>query len=267
MLDLIEIIGMRKQGKRNRKFCLVKCSYCGKTVEMRHDIYLRSQSCGCLKAIKASKTALGLRTHKSSRTRLYSAWQNMKMRCFNPNNNRYDRYGGRGITVCEEWKDDFVAFQKWALENGYDEKKTIDRIDNDKGYSPDNCRWATGKEQSRNRSTTLSVDYEGANYSLVEVAELSGVPHDVLKLRYRAGDRGERLVRPVGEDWTRMTGEKNANAKITAEIALDIKQRLAKKETAVSIAASHGISKYLVYDIKRGKTWKHITVDNTEVTD
>lgn len=267
MLDLIEITGMKKRGKRNRKFCLVKCSYCGKTVEMRYDGYLASQSCGCLKAIKASKTALGLRTHKSSKTRPYRIWTSMKDRCYNVKNKRYDRYGGRGISVCDEWKSDFVAFQKWALKNGYDEKKTIDRIDNDKGYSPDNCRWATNKEQSRNRSTTLSVLYKGAYYSLAEVAELSGVPRDILSNRYRAGERGERLVRSVGEGWTRMTGETNVNAKITAEIALDIKQRLAKKETAVSIAASHGISKYLVHDIKRGRTWKHITVDNTEVTD
>ena len=90
----------------------------------------------------------------------------MKDRCLNPNNNRYYRYGGRGITICDEWLHDFLAFYDWAMANGYDEnaprgKCTIDRIDNDKGYSPNNCRWVGLKEQRNNRSDLRSKQYEG----------------------------------------------------------------------------------------------------------
>ncbi len=89
--------------------------------------------------------------HGMSRTRLYKCWKDMKSRCLNPTNNWYDHYGARGITVCDEWLK-FEPFAEWALSNGYSDNLTIDRIDNSKGYSPDNCRWATQHEQSMNKS-------------------------------------------------------------------------------------------------------------------
>lgn len=113
-----------------------------------------TKSCGCLLRETIGNVKL---SHGCSRTRLYKVWLHMKDRCYNRSNKNYHRYGGRGITVCDEWRNDFGKFQEWAMANGYDENApfgqcTIDRIDNDKGYRPDNCRWADMKVQRNNQS-------------------------------------------------------------------------------------------------------------------
>ena len=116
-------------------------------------IQSRTRSCGCLniERIKERRTS-----HQKIHTRLYKVWANMIQRCTNTKHNRYHRYGGRGISVCDEWRNNFQAFYDWAMANGYDENAprgccTIDRIDNDKGYSPDNCRWGDMKVQRHNQ--------------------------------------------------------------------------------------------------------------------
>lgn len=113
-----------------------------------------TKSCGCLhdEGARIRRT-----THGKSSTRLNGIWTMMKQRCYNPSNKNYNRYGGRGITVCDEWLHNFQAFYEWAIANGYDENAptgqcTIDRIDNDKGYDPDNCRFITIQEQQHNKS-------------------------------------------------------------------------------------------------------------------
>ena len=107
-----------------------------------------TKSCGCLQVESRVEQAT---KHGKSECRLYDVWHGMKQRCGNPLNKNYAGYGRRGIKVCDEWLNSFQAFYDWATANGYREGLSLDRIDNDKGYSPDNCRWTTMKEQANNR--------------------------------------------------------------------------------------------------------------------
>jgi hypothetical protein len=115
--------------------------------------------------------------HHGKGTRLYSIWKAMKTRCFNPNFAAYARYGGRGITVCKEWVDDFLAFQKWALANGYSDDLTLDRIDTNKSYCPENCRWASYKEQANNTRRNIKITVNGETGTVAEICRKYSVNH------------------------------------------------------------------------------------------
>ena len=107
-----------------------------------------TRSCGCLQKARSSSAHI---KHGGDGTRTYTIWTNMKQRCLNQKHPKYKHYGGRDITICPEWLNDFSAFRDWSVAHGYRDDLTIDRIDNDKGYSPDNCRWADAFTQRNNQ--------------------------------------------------------------------------------------------------------------------
>lgn len=100
------------------------------------------------------------------KNRLYSIYQGMTKRCYYPDNQNYKYYGGKGIVICNEWKSDFSAFKKWALENGYQDNLTIDRINTNGNYEPSNCRWVSMKEQCNNRTSNHLITYKGKTQNL-----------------------------------------------------------------------------------------------------
>lgn len=105
-------------------------------------------------------------THGESRTRLYRIWRNIKSRCFNPNLPTYPEYGGRGITMCEQWSQSYETFRDWSLENGYGDDLLIDQIDNDLGYAPENCRWADIFVSNNNQRDILNIRHLGRSMSI-----------------------------------------------------------------------------------------------------
>lgn len=129
-------------------------------------------------------------------TRIYRIWGNMIQRCDNPNNTHYKYYGGIGINVCDEWRNskDFI---KWAMENGYEENLTLDRIDGTKGYYPDNCRWVTRKEQSNNVKNNRIITIKGVSHNISEWANISGIALNTLYKRANSGWDSNRLLDPV----------------------------------------------------------------------
>ncbi len=172
---------------------------CGNILITRADA-LRSgkaKSCGCWNREIAKKTAKAKTKHGKRDTRLYRIWAGMKARCYNKNNRGYKHYGGRGIIMCDEWKNDFQVFYDWAMANGYSDNLTIDRIDVNGNYCPENCRWATNETQKKNMRTNIVVEYKGTRMCLTEAAERSGINGQTLFSRYQVGNRGERLFRPV----------------------------------------------------------------------
>lgn len=184
------LLVLERDGSDKQKNATWKCLCdCGNQV-VKTGIYLRNgdtRSCGCLQKETVSNL---MSTHKKSKTRLYRVWAGIKTRCCNSNSDNYKYYGGNGITICDEWKNSFEAFSKWAIKNGYDENApaqecTIDRIDSSKGYSPENCRWANHKEQCNNQTSNKMLTYNGDVHTMSEWADILGIKYTTLRARIR----------------------------------------------------------------------------------
>lgn len=149
-----------------------------------------SKSCGCVtKQNGGLKPRSNKQQKHESKCRLYKIRQGMIDRCNNPNNKAYKNYGGRGIRVCDEWSgnDGYVNFRKWSMSNGYNDAFSIDRINNDSDYSPDNCRWVDRKTQANNTRVNLRITYKGETHTAMEWGDIYGISGHKIARRYNAG--------------------------------------------------------------------------------
>lgn len=191
------LVVLKYEGQDLRHHALWSCLCdCGKTIRVNSSnlIWGNTKSCGCLrKKLNTEKCT----THGLSKTRLYEIWAGMKKRCINPNSHAYERYGGREITVCNEWMD-FPPFYKWAIANGYEEDLTIERKNNDGNYEPSNCVWATYKIQARNMKTNHRISFRGEVFCINEWAEKLNIAPGTLWNRIKLGWSTERaFTQPV----------------------------------------------------------------------
>lgn len=162
------------QNKHGHWYNSYEC-FCGTSfIAMPYQVKkYKNRSCGCLRGAHISSFNT---THGLSKHRLHGIWSGMIKRCSNPKCERYPRYGGKGITVCKEWLEDFKVFYDWAMSNGYAEPLTIERRDNDGNYEPSNCKWATVLEQQNNTSKNVFIIWMDIRYTMSQWAKLLGIP-------------------------------------------------------------------------------------------
>ncbi len=153
-------------------------------------------SCGCY-----HKEMIGdlRRSHGYTGTRLYNTWKNIKARCLYPNSRRYNDYGGRGISICKEWELSFVNFKNWALNNGYTDKLSIERKNNNENYCPDNCEWITNATQQLNRRDNRNISFKGETKTLSEWAKEIGMCYKTLEKRLNTWPIEKAMITPVSK--------------------------------------------------------------------
>ena len=170
---------------RKRVMWKCRCEACGKEFEVRQDALKNIESCGCRRNID---NGIRMTVHSESRTRLYKIYYSMIRRCYDTKLPEYNRYGGRGIYVCDEWRNDKLTFFEWARNNGYnpeDSTLSLERIDVDGNYEPSNCKWIPVKDQYNNMRKTIRM----ANISLAEFCRRAGLDYKhVRRLYYSTHD-------------------------------------------------------------------------------
>lgn len=178
--------------ENGRKYVMWACECdCGNIITIRSDALTsnNTRSCGCLKQ--------GNKVHDLYYTTQRKILSNMKQRCYNPKNNAYENYGGRGIKICDDWLDSkkgLINFYQWSIESGFEEGLTIDRINNDGGYEPSNCRWISKGKQNRNKRSNVYATIDGKTELIVDLAKRYNKKYRTVMSRYESGFRGRDLI-------------------------------------------------------------------------
>ena len=201
----LTVIDYDHMGKGGNSYWLCKCDCGNNTVVSKcHLKDGHTRSCGCYSIELSTERLLSIPRVRTSDEykRIYRIWHGMIDRCENHNNLYHGSYGGRGIYVCEEWHD-FKTFYDWAINSGYDDDLTIDRIDNNDGYYPDNCRWADRVTQLNNTRRNRYLTYCGVRHSFSEWSRILNVPRSSLQYRIRHGQmfNFEEYFGEVDDDW------------------------------------------------------------------
>lgn len=181
-------------GRDNRGEAMWLCvCECGKERKIRGSS-LRvglTKSCGCLNKEIVSKNS---KTHGRSNSALHNVWRKMKQRCFSEKDQAFKYYGGRGITVCDEWKDNFENFYKCSMTNGYSDGLTLDRINVNGNYEPSNCRWVTMKVQQNNRRNNRRIEFNGQVHTITEWSVITGINLSTISMRLKKGWSAEKTL-------------------------------------------------------------------------
>lgn len=220
MSKAIDISGMRfghltviREVGREHKEIVWECKCdCGNIVHRKsYEIRHKLTNCGCMtKDILREKNS----RHGLYGTRIHRTYTNMKTRCYNPHYYLFKNYGGKGITICDEWlgENGLKNFADWSMKNGYSDKLSIDRIDNSKGYSPENCRWVDMRTQQNNRTNNRILSCGGESHTMAEWSKISGIPYFAIQGRLSRGwSEQDAVSRPL----QRQKNREGKNASVT----------------------------------------------------
>jgi hypothetical protein len=254
----LTVVALSERRDREGRWWECRCR-CGKQV-FAVTRSLRSgntRSCGCARkaGVLAAVMTHGA-TSRDGHMPEYHVWQVMNQRCHLPSSRGYALYGGRGITVCDRWRHDFAAFIADMGRRpgpGY----SLDRIDNDGHYGPGNVRWATPKEQQRNRGNNRRLTVNGETLTLAEWSERTGLPRNTIAWRLRDGwSEEDAITKPA----TPQRGAQHASAKLSeADVRGIVEALRAGQLTQAEIARRAGVTPIVVSEIKRGKIWRSVT--------
>lgn len=199
----LTVIGLSPRRSGRKSYWICQCN-CGNKAVARGDILKAgtTQSCGCMKKEQDRINLTANHSHKESGAHLYNAWLGMKQRCYDKNSETYKYYGERGIKVSDEWKNDYIKFAEWARENGYSEILTIERIDVNGDYSPDNCTWIPFVDQMNNRRSSIMIEWNGQIKNLKQWSAELGLPYSTIHTRYtRDNLRPPKLFKPLNKKY------------------------------------------------------------------
>ncbi len=203
---------IRAKSNGGRKY-ICQCD-CGeqKSVMSFHLIGGGSKSCGLCRRRMTSNCS-------TSSRRISSIYSGMICRCYNPNVTAYKNYGGRGIEICNEWREDFIIFHDWAIANGYEDHLSIDRIDVNGNYTAENCRWVNRKIQNRNKRDNVFLNIDGKQKTIAEWAEITGIRHHTIAARHRRGYTNKDLINPPNRTENRVFVEFEGKIRTIKELA------------------------------------------------